>query len=468
MKRAYQVVERKDSQALTEFLAGEGSALLPFVELIQQTELAVDELVVAAGRSAIEAVLSLSAQQIAGPKHPGQRIPRPGAAGERRPPAADHLSGAADRGEQGPPLGAGNEAIGWHGRQRGVVQLAERKLRINKPRLRRQGKNGGGEVMIPAYEAMQSRSGVGGRLLEILMRGVSTRNYAEVLPEMAETVGIAKSSVSREFQEASEKALKELAERRFEDQDILIIYLDGLILGGHHVVVALGVDPQGVKHVLGLAAGASENATVVKGLLEALVSRGVKPGRRRLFVVDGSKALRHAIDAVYGTDNPVQRCRNHKVRNVVGYLPEHLRDQVGAAMKAAYRLEPDQGMAQLEKQAQWLDTQCPDAAGSLREGLAEMFTVNRLGLPATLRRCLCTTNVIESPQGTVRQKIGRVRRWRDGAMALRWVASAFLASEKSFRRLMGCQQLWMLQAYLDESKSQENGEPTLAQQQRAG
>ena len=125
-------------------------------------------------------------------------------------------------------------------------------------------------------------------------------------------------------------------------------------------------------------------------------------------------------------------------------------------------------MAQLEKQAQWLDTQCPDAAGSLREGLAEMFTVNRLGLPATLRRCLCTTNVIESPQGTVRQKIGRVRRWRDGAMALRWVASAFLASEKSFRRLMGCQQLWMLQAYLDESRADDTGERTLDQQPKVG
>ena len=468
MKRAYQVVERKNSQALTEFLAGEDSALLPFVELIQQTEVAVDELVVAAGRSAIEAVLTLSAQQIAGAKHPGQRIPRPGAGSERRPPAAEPLSKTADHGEQGPPSGAGNEAIGWHGQQRGVVQLAERKLRINKPRLRRKGKKGGGEVMIPAYEAMQSRSGVGGRLLEILMRGVSTRNYAEVLPEMAETVGIAKSSVSREFMEASETALKELAERRFEDKDILILYLDGLILGGHHVVVALGVDPQGAKHVLGLAAGASENATVVKGLLEDLVARGVKPGRRRLFVIDGSKALRSAIEAVYGTDNPVQRCRNHKVRNVLGYLPEHLRDQVGAAMKAAYRLEPDKGMAQLEKQAQWLDTQCPDAAGSLREGLAEMFTVNRLGLPATLRRCLCTTNVIESPNGTVRQKIGRVRRWRDGAMALRWVASAFLVSEKSFRRLMGCQQLWMLQAYLDESRADDPGERTLDEQRRVG
>lgn len=107
------------------------------------------------------------------------------------------------------------------------------------------------------------------------------------------------------------------------------------------MVAALGVDPEGVKYVLGLAAGASENAMVVKGLLEDLVRRGVKPGRRRLFVIDGSKALRSAIDAVYGTDNPVQRCRNHKVRNVLGYLPEHLRDQVGAAMKAVYRLEPD-------------------------------------------------------------------------------------------------------------------------------
>ena len=363
---------------------------------------------------------------------------------------------------------AANEAMGWHGRQRGVVQLAERKLRVSNPRLRRKGKKDGGEVMIPAYAAMQSSSGVGGRLLEILRRGVSTRNYGQVLPEMAETVGIAKSSVSREFQEASEKALKEPAERRFEDKDILILYLDGLILGGHHVVAALGLDPQGVKHVLGLAAGASENATAVKGLLEDLVARGVKPGRRRLFVIDGSKALRSAIDAVYGTDDPVQRCRNHKVRNALGYLPEHLRDQVGAAMKAGFRLKPDKGMTQLEKQAQWLDKEYPDAAGSMREGLAEMFTVNRLGLPATLRRCLCTTNVIESLNGTVRQKIGRVRRWRDGAMALRWVASAFLASEKSFRRLMGCQQLWMLQAYLDESKSRENRERTLDEQQKVG
>jgi transposase-like protein len=421
VKQAYQVIERKDSRALADFLSQDGQLLLPMLELISQAELAVDELIDVAGRATIEAVLTLSAQEVAGRKHPGK---------------------------------AGGE-IGWHGRQKGVVQLAERKVRVHKPRLRRKGPGKDKEVEVPVYEALQSQSRLGQRLVEILMRGVSTRNYAPVLPEMAETVGVSKSSVSREFQEASEQALKELAERRFDDKDVLIIYLDGLIFGAYHVVAALGVDAAGGKHVLGLAEGASENATVVKGLLEDVVARGVKPGRRRLFVIDGSKALRSAIDAVYGRDNPVQRCRNHKVRNVLGYLPEHLQDQVGAAMKAAYRLEADAGMSQLEKQAQWLEKEHPDAAASLREGLAETFTVNRLGLPGSLRRCLGTTNIIESPQGTVRGKIGRVRRWRDGAMVLRWAASAFLASEKSFRRLMGCQQLWMLEARLNESQSAE-------------
>lgn len=455
MKRGYRVLHRNDSRGLADFLASEASGLLPIVELIQRTEMAVDELIDAAGRSAIEAVLTLSARQIAGPKHQGKPI--------APPPCADQVPDAFQLEEQSPLGSTGVGGIGWHGRQRGVVQLAERKVRITKPRLRRQGK-GGKEVEIPAYAAMQNNPGVGDRLLGILMRGVSTRNYKEVLPEMAQTVGVSKSSISREFQEASEEALKNLGERRFEEKDMVVIWIDGMIFGGHHVLAALGVDAQGVKHVLGLAEGASENATVVKGLLEDLVQRGVQPGRRRLFVIDGSKALRCAIDAVYGNENPVQRCRNHKVRNVLGYLPEHLRDQVGAAMKAAYRLDADAGMAQLERQAQWLDTQHPDAAASLREGLAEMFTVNRLGLPASLRRCLCTTNVIESPNGTVRQKIGRVRRWRDGAMVLRWAASAFLASEKSFRRVMGCHQLWMLQAHLDESQ----GEKNLNQQRKFG
>ena len=428
MKRTYQTVDRKDSRALAQFLSREGQVLLPMLDLIEQAEMAVDELIDVAGRATIEAVLTLSAQELAGPKHPGKR-----ASGD----------------------------IGWHGEQPGVVSLAERKLRISKPRLRRNGKHQGKatEVEIPAYAAMQSRSRVGQRILEILMRGVSTRNYKQVLPEMAETVNVSKSQVSREFIEASEKSLKDLMERHFDDLDILVVYIDGLVFGGHHVIVSIGVDAEGRKHVLGLRDGASENATVCTALLEDLVERGVKPGRRRLFVIDGSKALRKAIDAVYGTDNPVQRCRNHKRKNVQGHVPDSMKPTVKATMNAAYRLDADQGMARLEPLARMLETDHPSAAGSLREGLAETFTVNRLGLPGSLRRCLCTTNIIESPNSGVRQKTGRVSRWKNGSMVVRWAASALLATEKSFRRIMGCEQLWMLQSYLDNPEENEGVAP---------
>jgi putative transposase len=419
MKTSYQVVSSKDSRQLSEFLAKEGQFLLPMLDLITQAEMAVDELIDVAGRATIEAVLTLSAQELAGAKHRGRKA---------------------------------QTDLRWHGRQKGVVCLAERKLRVQRPRLRRKGGGAGAEVEPPAYAAMQNDSRLGRRVLEILMHGVSTRNYRTVLPEMADTVGVAKSAVSREFIDASEEALKQLAERRFDDKDILIVYLDGLVFGPHHVISALGVDADGHKHVLGLTEGASENAAACKRLLEDLAARGVKPGRRRLFVIDGSKALRAAIDAVYGRDNPVQRCRSHKVRNVLDQLPKDQRDQAKATMRAAYRLEPAEGKARLEQLAQWYQKDWPAAAASLREGLDETFTINAIGLPGKLRRCLATTNLIESPGSGIRLRTRRVCRWKDGSMVLRWAASAYLATEKTFRRIMGHEQLWMLKSYLDQNE----------------
>jgi transposase-like protein len=213
------------------------------------------------------------------------------------------------------------------------------------------------------------------------------------------------------------------------------------------------VDGEGRKQVLGLAEGASENQVLVRGLMEDLVRRGVKADRKYLFVIDGSKALRAAIDAVFGSRNPVQRCRHHKIENVMGYLPEHLKDQVKAAMRGAFRLSAREGMARLEKQAEWLEREYPSAAASLREGLEEMFTVNRLGLPASLARCLVTTNLIESPYSGVRLRTRRVCRWRDGKMVLRWAAAALLMTEQSFRKIMGYRDLWMLKAALDRNQA---------------
>jgi putative transposase len=409
----YQVADRKDSRALAEFLQKEGQFLLPMVSLIETAQLAIDEVIDVTGRATIEAVLQISAQEVAGPKHRGKA--------------------------QG--------AIRWHGQQSGVVPLSNRKLRVNKPRLRHKER---GEVEVPAYQALQSNSTLASRMLDILLRGVSTRHYEHVLPEMAQTVGVSKSSVSREAIAASVEVLKELAERRFDDKDILLIYLDGLRFGSHHVLAAVGVDSQGNKQVLGLRQGASENTVVVTGLLEDLVARGIRPGRRRLFVIDGSKALRNAIEAVYGSGNPVQRCRPHKERNVLGYLPKQEQKRVRAVLKAAWRLPAAQGQARLEKEALALEKDYPSSAASLREGLAEMFTVSRLGLPAPLSRCLCSTNVIESSFSGARSKTRRVTHWQDGSMALRWAAAGLVATEKSFRKLQGYKQLWMLQACLDE------------------
>ena len=420
MSPVYQIADRKDSRALSQYLAQNGQLLLPMVELISSAQVAVEEFMDVLGRAALEAVLELSAQQVAGPRHQGQ----PG--GEVR----------------------------RHGTQGGVVSLSTQKVRVRKPRLRRKGGGPAAEVPIPAYEAMQDDTGLQAKLSDILMSGVSTRQYERVVPEMAESCGVSKSSVSREFKEASADKLQELAQRRFDELDLLVIYIDGLRFGDHHVIAALGVDSDGDKHILGLRAGATENAVVVKDLLTELVERGVDPARRRLFVIDGSKALRAGIDAVFGTRHPVQRCRNHKVENVMGYLPEELKDQVKAVMKAAYRLPADEGMARLKQQASWLEQEYPSAAASLREGLEELFTINRLGLPPKLRRCLATTNIVESPSAGVRLRTRRVTRWKDGAMVLRWAATAFLATEANFRRIIGYQELWTLRAVLDDDVTQ--------------
>jgi transposase-like protein len=330
------------------------------------------------------------------------------------------------------------------------VFLQDRKLEVNRPRLRIKGPRSR-EVEVPAYAAMQNRGAMGARMLEILMRGVSTRNYKEVIPAMAETAGVSKSAVGRRVVEASEAEVEALLSRRFDDLKLLVIYIDGLIFGDYTMIGAVGVDLEGNKHVLGIREGATENSTVITELLEDIVSRGVDPKRKMLFVIDGSKALRAAINAVFGSDQPVQRCRAHKLRNVLDYLPKDQRAQVKSVLRAAWKLGPKEGMARVKKLAAWLDNSYPSAAASLLEGLEECFTINRLDLPPSLHRCLATTNIIESPHAGVRIQTRRVTNWQNGKMVMRWMASAFVRTEKRFNKIMGHRDLWALEAILNPS-----------------
>jgi transposase-like protein len=422
VKKSYHTINKQgkaNEQKLAEFLSRNGQLLLPMVDLIEQCQLACDELIDVTGRAAIQAVLQLSAEQTAG--GPPQQ-------GKRR-----------------------DGDVVFHGRQAGMVMLSDRKLQVQRPRLREKGP--GKEVEIPAYAAMHNQPRLSTRMLDILMRGVSTRQYKAVIPEIAHTVGVSKSSVSRQIIEASEAEVDALLSRRFDDVKLVVIYIDGMAFGDHVMIGAVGVDAEGHKHVLAIREGATENATLTKELLEDLVARGVNPDQKRLFVIDGSKALRAAINAVFGSHQPVQRCRTHKLRNVVDHLPKDQKDQVKSVLRAAWKMDAKTGMARLRKLAEWLEREYPSAAGSLLEGLEECFTINRLDVPPSLHRCLATTNVIESPQSGVRMRTRRVCRWRDGGMVQRWMASAFLATEKNFRKMMGYRDLWALEAILNGSKS---------------
>lgn len=416
-KTALKVAHRNDRAQIKRVLAGSGQALLPMLELLEGAQASIDELMHETAVALVEQLLVLSAQELAGAKQRGR--------------------------DGGPVL--------WHGAQRGVVALAERQLRVQRPRLR--DKNGR-EVAVPAYDRLRDDSNVGARVRDILVAGVSTRRYAAVLPEAAGTVGVSKSTVSRRFIEASAAQLAALNERSLADLTVLVIYIDGIVVSGHHIIAAVGVDEAGDKHLLGLALGASENALVVKDLLRGMIERGLDAQLSYLFVIDGGAALRSAIDEMFGQRAHVQRCRTHKLRNVLERLPKTEAAQTKAVMTAAYKLAPKDGMAKMKKQAQWLEREHPDAAASLLEGLHETFTVNAMGLPPTLMRCLCTTNIIENPNGIVRRTSRRVTRYRDANMALRWSAAGFLEAEKSFRKIQGIKDLWILKAELKRPDKQ--------------
>jgi putative transposase len=415
VNKTYQIVTRaaKESAAVIEqFCQANGQILLPLVNLIQSASQVVESVIHEIGIQSLEMILRLSAEQVAGPRTPGK------ATGEIR----------------------------WHGSQRGQVKLADRKVRVKRPRLRHKTE---GEVPVPAYESLRTDRGLSEQMLGALLRGVSTRSYQEVLPEMAATVGVSRSSVSRQAIDASAEQLKQLQERRWEDVEILVIYIDGQRFASHHIISAVGVDVEGKKHILGIESGATENAAATKRLLIHLREQGLPTDRKYLFVIDGAKALRTAINEVFGAEQPVQRCRNHKVRNVIDELPDDQKGQTLNLMRAAWKVKTaEEGEKRLEQLACFLERDYESAARSLREGMSEMFTLQRLQIPISLHKCLATTNLIESPQGGVQRRTHNVTRWRDAEMVQRWAASAWLLTEKNFRRIIGHADLWALASIL--------------------
>jgi len=339
-----------------------------------------------------------------------------------------------------------------HGSQDGSVTLGGRRIAVRRPRVR--AADGAGEVAVASYELFSATEVLGRMALERMLAGLSTRRYGHGLEPVGGQVEVraastSRSAVSRRFVVATEHALADLMAADLSGLDLVAVMVDGVGFAGHLCVVALGIGIGGIKHPLALVEGSTENATLVRDLLVGLRERNLDVTRPILAVLDGSKALSRAVRDVF--DKPViQRCQEHKIRNVRGRLPDKLRSLVRRRMREAYHAETALAAeAKLTALAKELDKTHPGAAASLREGLQETLTVLRLGVPPTLARTLRSTNPIESMISICRNHCTNVKRWRDGQMALRWCAAGMVEATTQFRRVNGHIHLPKLRAALE-------------------
>jgi transposase-like protein len=310
----------------------------------------------------------------------------------------------------------GSQCAHRHGKQDGYIIYGGRKVSVAKPRLRSKE---GQEMALESYRAFQQDGQMQRAVARKLIRQVSTRDYAGAIDQCLEGYGIGRSSVSRQWKAATAMELEKLCQRPVPS-DIKVLLIDAKYFRQECLVVALGVDSQGAKHVLGLWHGSTENSTVVK-------------------------ALHKAVKEIFGALALIQRCRIHKLRNVVEHLPKEKRSQAAWRLRGAWAKSTEQeALKELRKVVQWLEPISPSAARSLEEGLEETLTLQGLGLPKELLTSFDSTNLIESCFSRTESWTHRVKRWRDAKMVMRWGAAALLVAEAGFRRVRGCDHMPLL------------------------
>lgn len=338
--------------------------------------------------------------------------------------------------------------------QRGSVYLLDQKLPITYRRVRNRFRNV--EVALPTYQALGDPRAADAGLFRKVLHGLSCRRYEACAEAVPEAFGLSASSVSRRFMRASARQLRKLSERRLEQDEVVVLVLDGKTFADDSMVLALGVTRQGEKKILGFVQTATENEPVCAAFLRDLVTRGLRTDQGLLCVIDGAKGLRKAIQTVFGRQAVVQRCQWHKRENVVRYLPKGHQAPWRRRVQQAYeRPTYTDARAALLRLRQELRTINLSAVASLDEGLEETLTLHRLGLFGTLGRSLKTTNCLESLNAQLVQLTDKVDRWRTSDQKHRWVASAVLAIEPRLRRIKGYRHLTQLQEALQRDIQRE-------------
>ena len=397
MKRESRTVDRSDQvDSLTQ-------RHLPLVDLLVETRAELMELAIASGLRVLETMLEEDRTAICGQRYQHQV--------ERQASRAGTVPSE--------------------------VVLGGRKVALRRPRVRANGE----EVSLPTFQTMAREDPLNRRVVEQMLLGVATRQYArslDPLPAAMISRGTSKSAVSRRFVAKTAAQLAAWRSTALDALDLVGLLVDGVHIGEHCIVVALGIDHTGRKHALGLWDGSTENAAVCQSLLADLQSRGLRTDRSLLVILDGSKALHKAVTQTFGSAALIHRCQVHKLRNILEHLPEGQRPWVRAIVARAYKqVEVASARRLLQDLARRLEDRYPSAAASVREGLDETLTILTFGLSDRLRQSLATTNAIESLISRTRHVKRNVKRWRGGQMVLRWTAAAIQEAVKGFRRLKG-------------------------------
>lgn len=310
------------------------------------------------------------------------------------------------------------------------------KVAIMKPRLRTRDLKA--EVPLDTADLLKDREALNEKTAQKLLLGLSTRRLADTIDGLLQERGVGRQSISWRGIEAMTAKLEEFQNRNFRDLDLVAIFIDGVHIGDQVHVVAVGIDTGGKKHVLAMQPGETEDHVICKALLASLIDRGLSEVGGYLFIIDGSKALRKAIKQVYHNRVAVQRCLEHKKRNLERYLPKNMHQEVRHKMQAAFSEETLAGAeAKFHQLREELSMFRQSAAKSLLDGLGELLTLHRLGVTGALRKSLCTTNGIESIFSSARYYTRNVKRWRKEEQAERWLAAGLLEAEVRLKPIHG-------------------------------
>ena len=348
---------------------------------------------------------------------------------------------------------------GRAGTTKSEVTLGGRRIGVSRPRVRSQK---GEEMVLPSFAFAASRDPLDRHTLNAVACGISSRKNArslDPLPDRMQQRSTSKSSVSRRFVAMTTKQMTSWLTTPIGDRHFPIIMIDGIHMGDHLVLIALGIDFEEKKQVLGLREGDTGNGQVARALLRDLVERGLEPERARLFVIDGAKALTSAIVKVFGPLAKIQRCQIHKRRNILGHLPERLHENVKAVLKEAWSLaDAKLAKRRLQRLASSLEANHPGAAASVLEGLDETLTLQKLGIGGTLYKKLRSTNAIENLNSGIASYSKNVKRWQGGKMVIRWVSAAIVEAEKKFRRVQGWRDIKRLIRALEATLQKQEAE----------